>query len=169
MVESRLWKREMATAILQMRADGALDQAGNSGGDEVISEGRQIGFSLGWDTEERELVKKEESRMNLCFFSLNNWKELLLTEIWKATEKWVLTTEEELFYCSVAQSCPTLCNPMDCSTPGFLVHHQLPEFAPTHVHWDNDCFRYVKFVKLSRHSSEDVEERVGYLTLEFRE
>lgn len=47
MVESRLWKREMATAILQMRADGALDQAGNSGGDEVISEGRQIGFPLG--------------------------------------------------------------------------------------------------------------------------
>ena len=37
----------MATAIMQMRADGALGQAGNGGGDEVISEGRQIGFSLG--------------------------------------------------------------------------------------------------------------------------
>ena len=34
---------------------------------------------------------------------------------------------------SVAQSCPTLCNPMDCSTPGFPVHHQLPEFIRTHV------------------------------------
>ena len=32
------------------------------------------------------------------------------------------------------QSCPTLCNPMDCSTPGFPVHHQLPEFTQTHVH-----------------------------------
>ena len=34
---------------------------------------------------------------------------------------------------SVAQSCPTLCDPMDCSTPGFPVHHQLPELAQTHV------------------------------------
>ena len=32
-------------------------------------------------------------------------------------------------YCSVAQSCPILCDPMDCSMPGFPVHHQLPEFA----------------------------------------
>ena len=35
---------------------------------------------------------------------------------------------------SVAQSCLTLCNPMDCSTPCFPVHHQLPELAQTHVH-----------------------------------
>ena len=34
---------------------------------------------------------------------------------------------------SVAQSCPTLCNPMDCNTPGLPVHHQLPEFTQTHV------------------------------------
>ena len=37
-------------------------------------------------------------------------------------------------FSSVAQSCLTLCNPMDCSTPGFPVHHQLPELAQTHVH-----------------------------------
>ena len=37
-------------------------------------------------------------------------------------------------YSSVAQSCPTLCDPMDCSTPGLPVHHQLPEFTQTHVH-----------------------------------
>jgi len=34
----------------------------------------------------------------------------------------------------VAQSCPTLCYPLDCSTPDFAVHHQLPEFTQTHVH-----------------------------------
>ena len=34
----------------------------------------------------------------------------------------------------VAQTCLTLCNPMDCSTPGFPVHHQLPALAQTHVH-----------------------------------
>ena len=36
-------------------------------------------------------------------------------------------------FSSVAQSCLTLCDPMDCSTPGLLVHHQLPESAQTHV------------------------------------
>ena len=35
---------------------------------------------------------------------------------------------------SVAQLCPTLWDPMDCSTPGLPVHHQLPEFTQTHVH-----------------------------------
>ena len=34
---------------------------------------------------------------------------------------------------SVTQSCPTLCDPMDCSTPGSPVHHQLPELAHTHI------------------------------------
>ena len=36
-------------------------------------------------------------------------------------------------FTSVAQSCPTLCDPMDCSTPGLPVHHQLPEFTQTHM------------------------------------
>ena len=37
-------------------------------------------------------------------------------------------------FISIIQSCPTLCNPMDCSMPGFPIHHQLPELAQTHVH-----------------------------------
>ena len=37
-------------------------------------------------------------------------------------------------FSSVAQSCPTLCDPMNRSTPGLPVHHQLPEFTQTHVH-----------------------------------
>ena len=40
---------------------------------------------------------------------------------------------------SVPQSCPTLCDPMDCGTPGFPIYHQLPEFAQTHVHWVSDA------------------------------
>ena len=36
-------------------------------------------------------------------------------------------------FSSAAQSCPTLCNPMDCSTPGFPVYHQLPELAQNQV------------------------------------
>ena len=35
---------------------------------------------------------------------------------------------------SVTQLCPTLCDPMNCSMPGFLVHHQLLELTQTHVH-----------------------------------
>ena len=42
--------------------------------------------------------------------------------------------------CSVAQSCLTLCDSMDCSTPGFPVLHQLLEFAQTHVHCVGDAF-----------------------------
>ena len=38
-------------------------------------------------------------------------------------------------FSSVAQSFLTLCDPMDCSTPGFPVHNQLPELTQTHVHW----------------------------------
>ena len=37
-------------------------------------------------------------------------------------------------FSSVAQLCPTLCDPMNRSTPGLLVHHQLPEFTQTHTH-----------------------------------
>ena len=37
-------------------------------------------------------------------------------------------------FCSVAQSCPTLCDPMNRSTPGLPVHHHLPEFTQTHIH-----------------------------------
>ena len=44
-------------------------------------------------------------------------------------------------FSSVAQSCPTLCDLMDCSTPGFPVHHQLPEFIQTHVHLVGDAIQ----------------------------
>ena len=44
-------------------------------------------------------------------------------------------------YSSVTQSCPTLCNPMDCSTPGFSIYHQLPEFTQTHVHCVGDAIQ----------------------------
>ena len=42
-------------------------------------------------------------------------------------------------FSSVAQSCPTLCDPMNHSTPGLPVHHQLPEFTQTHVHRVSDA------------------------------
>ena len=42
---------------------------------------------------------------------------------------------------SVAQSSLTLCEPTDCNTPGFPVHHQLPELSQTHVHWVGDAIQ----------------------------
>ena len=44
-------------------------------------------------------------------------------------------------FSSVAQSCPTLCDPMNCSMPGLPVHHQLPEFTQTHVHQVSDTIQ----------------------------
>ena len=44
-------------------------------------------------------------------------------------------------FSSVAQSCPTVCDPMNCSTPGLPVHHQLPEFTQTHVHRVSDAIQ----------------------------
>ena len=44
-------------------------------------------------------------------------------------------------FSSVAQSYPTLCDPMNCSTPGLPVHHQLPEFTQTHVHRVSDAIQ----------------------------
>ena len=44
-------------------------------------------------------------------------------------------------FSSVTQLCPTLCNILDCSMPGFPVHHQLPELAQTHVHWVSDAIQ----------------------------
>ena len=62
----------------------------------------------------------------------------------------MLNTSEDLYgnlfllwgwchHCSVAKSCPALCDPMDCSTPGFPVLHHLLEFVQTHVHWVGDA------------------------------
>ena len=44
-------------------------------------------------------------------------------------------------FSSVAQSCLTLCDPMNHSMPGLPVHHQLPEFTQTHVHWVGDAIQ----------------------------
>ena len=61
---------------------------------------------------------------------------------WGATGHGVAKTQKRLpsvQFSSVAQSCQTLCDPMDCSMPGLPVHHQFPEFAQTHVHRVSDA------------------------------
>ena len=51
--------------------------------------------------------------------------------------EWMILKQVQ--FSSVAQSCPTLCDPMDCSTPGFPVPYYLPKFAQTHIHWVGDA------------------------------
>ena len=62
------------------------------------------------------------------------------------TFKQILQTEESKIvntvqFSSVAQSCPTLCDPMNRSTSGLPVHHQLPEFTQTHIHQVRDAIQ----------------------------
>ena len=58
-----------------------------------------------------------------------------------ARQKGSWATPTKVLRSSVAQSCPILSDPMDCSTPGLPVHHQLPEFTQTHVHWVGDAIQ----------------------------
>ena len=81
-------------------------------------------------------VKKER---NLSFLQKENKKELsLLYNLFLQEHKRFRISVKYVQFSSVAQSCPTLCNPMNCSTPGFPVHHQLLEFTQTHVHGVSD-------------------------------
>ena len=52
-----------------------------------------------------------------------------------------LSSKKTNQFSSVTQSCPTLCDPMNCSMPGLPVHHQLPEATQTHVHWVGDAIQ----------------------------
>ena len=54
---------------------------------------------------------------------------------------YVTATKSSVQFSSVTQSCPTLCNPMDCSMPDFPVHHQLLELSQTHIHWVSDIIQ----------------------------
>ena len=73
-------------------------------------------------------ISEEESKVNHPFhLSLDAISHL---SFWTSVQ-----------FSSVAQSCPTLCDPMNHSTPGLPVHHQLPEFTQTHVHWVGDAIQ----------------------------
>ena len=72
-----------------------------------------------------------------------DWRQNERKWAWLGAGRVQLTYREQrlLQFSSVAQSCPTLCNPMSRSTPGLPVHHQLPEFTQTHVHWVSDAIQ----------------------------
>ena len=69
------------------------------------------------------------------------WLALVETVMDKHPHEHILFLVSRVQFSSIAQSCPTLCDPMDCSTPGFLVHHQLPQLTQTHVHRVDDAMQ----------------------------
>ena len=66
---------------------------------------------------------------------------LLSPENSKTTPYFIGTIISPVQFSLVGQSCPTLCNPIDCSMPGFPIHHQLPEPTQTHVHCVSDAIQ----------------------------
>ena len=64
------------------------------------------------------------------------WKDGWNSSSYLETMRW-----SSVQFSSVAQSCPTLCDPMNCSMPGLPVHHQLPEFTQTHFHRVGDAMQ----------------------------
>ena len=69
----------------------------------------------------------------------NGWRKLVQTSSYKIITGMKCTMGVQ--FSSVTQSCLTLCEPMNCSTPGPPVHHQSPEFAQTHVHRVGDAIQ----------------------------
>ena len=66
-----------------------------------------------------------------CWTYVNSWEKMHLSKLFSL----------HVQFSSVTQSCPTLCDPMNHSTPGLPVHHQLPEFTQTHVHRVGDAIQ----------------------------
>ena len=62
------------------------------------------------------------------------WGQGMITKLLHLVKLGLEKHHPSVQFSSVAQSCPTLCDPMDCSTPGHPVHHQFPELTQTHVH-----------------------------------
>ena len=76
---------------------------------------------------------------NETSISIEEPQQLALDVVGK---KWIFKLiQETLQFNSVAQSCPTLCDPMNCSTPDLPVHHQLLKFTQIHVHLVSDAFQ----------------------------
>ena len=98
-----------------------------------------------WDTFISGTLEAEKSTKSLfcCFYkkvenlNLNMRKH----QIHPNGDQIFYKTTDSVQFSSVAQSCPTLCDPMNRSTPGLPGHHQLPEFTQTHVHWVNDAIQ----------------------------
>ena len=81
--------------------------------------------------------RKRRTKEPLDKSEREEWRSWLKTQHSKNEDHGIWSHQ----FSSVAQSCPTLCDPMNRSTPGLPVHHQLPEFTQTRVHWVSDSIQ----------------------------
>ena len=93
-------------------------------------------------------MTKYETLWELPKWNTETQSEQVLLECAKRFAQWRIATKlsfaentVSVQFSSVAQLCPTLWDPMDCSTPGLPVHHQLLMFTQTHIHWVGDAIQ----------------------------
>ena len=103
-------------------------------GSEVIRKGEEGG---------KRGVKQNRKWMRQCTISMDD--DLMILFMYSDEHIYIHTCiflkKCSVQFISVTQSCPTICDPMNRSTPGLPVHHQLPEFTQTHVHWVSDAIQ----------------------------
>ena len=88
-----------------------------------------------------EVVKQEMARVNINVLGINELTWTGMDEFNTDDHHIYYCGQEPLQFSSVAQTCPTLCNPINSSMPGLPIHHQFPEFTQTHVHRVGDAIQ----------------------------
>jgi len=83
-------------------------------------------------------IKISQSKVSLSCYCFSPSGFMYRANLWCHLHR---RTFSSVQFSSVTQSCPTLCDPMNCSTPGLPVHHQLPEFTQTRVHRVGDAIQ----------------------------
>ena len=83
----------------------------------------------------------ERVKLNILSKHMMMILHYLVNKIFRNFYKFKISINVGICCCSVAQSCPTVYDTLDCSTPGFPVLHPLPELAQTHVHWVDDAIQ----------------------------
>ena len=110
---------------------------------------RDMGLISGWEEPLEEEMATHSSILAWRIMDRGAWQaavhRITKSQTWlkwlskKASNRHITVCSVQ--FSSVAQSCPTLCDPMNCSMPGLAVHHQHPEFTQTHIHWDSEAIQ----------------------------
>ena len=103
-----------------------------------VSIGVQSGFSTPFAIALNKIAFLPVSYYFVQFFA---WQLWLPQSFWFVVFPELCSLIPSVQFSSVAQLCPTLYDPMNRSTPGLPVHHQLPDFTQTHVHWVSDAIQ----------------------------
>ena len=99
--------------------------------------------AVGWNPNCIHLLYLEAVSSATVSFNLGSLGCAIFCLVCRGPWEWMLKLLHcvSIYCCSVAQSCPTSCSPMDCSMPSFPVHHHLLELAQIHVYWVSDAIQ----------------------------